>query len=75
MALTDIWLLVIPKFGIGFGSLALQPPNKNSPIFHTCILYVRQPLTETPNLNPPIFLQWLFGAHLPSLINISGYTV
>ena len=41
------------------------------------IMYVWQSLTESPNLNPPIFLQWRFGAHPPNLIptNISGYMV
>ena len=41
------------------------------------ILYVWQSLTELPNLNPPIFLQWRFGVQPPNLIptNISGYTV
>ena len=40
-------------------------------------IYVWRSLTEPPNLNPPIFLQWQFWAQLPNLIpaNISGYTV
>ena len=40
-------------------------------------MYVWRSLTEQPNLNPPIFLQWQFGAHPPNLIpaNISGYMV
>ena len=34
-------------------------------------------ITELPNLNRPIFLQWQFGAHPPNWIptNIYGYTV
>ena len=40
-------------------------------------VYVWWSLTELPNLNLPIFLQWRFGVQLPNLIpaNISGYTV
>ena len=36
-----------------------------------------QSLTELPYSNPPIFLQWQFGAQLPYLLpaNVSGYTV
>ena len=40
-------------------------------------IYVWQSLTELPNLNPPILLQWRFWVQPPNLIpaNISGYTV
>ena len=40
-------------------------------------IYVWQSLTEPPNLNPPVFLQWRFRAQPLNLIpaNISGYTV
>ena len=40
-------------------------------------IYIWRSLTKPPNLNPPIFLQWRFGAQPPNLIpaNISGYTV
>ena len=40
-------------------------------------IYVWRSLTEPPNLNPPIFLQWRFRAQPTNLIpaNISGYTV
>ena len=40
-------------------------------------VYVWQSLTEPPNLNLPIYLQWRFWAQPPNLnpANISGYTV
>ena len=40
-------------------------------------IYVWRSLTEPPNLNSPIFLQWQFWAQPPNLIptNISSYTV
>ena len=40
-------------------------------------IYIWQSLTEPPKLNPPIFLQWRFGAQPPNLIptNISGYII
>ena len=40
-------------------------------------IYVWRSLTEPPNLNPPIFLQWQFWPQPPNLIptNISVYTV
>ena len=40
-------------------------------------IYIWRSLTKPPNLNPPICMQWRFGAQPPNLIpaNISGYTV
>ena len=66
--------------GIKFGGLAVQlaiAKLKSANISYLHILYVWQSLTEPPNLNLPIFLQWRFRAQPPNLIpaNISGYTV
>ena len=38
-------------------------------------IYVWQSLTELPNLNPPIFLQWRFGPNCLIPANISGSTL
>ena len=40
-------------------------------------LVVWQSISQLPNLNPPIFLRWRFGAQPPNLIptNISSYMV
>ena len=41
------------------------------------ILYIWRSLTELPNLNPLIFLQWIFGAQLSNLVstNFASYMV
>ena len=40
---------------------------KISQYFILAYMYVWWSLTEPPNLNPPIFLQWRFGPHLPAI--------
>ena len=65
--------------GIKFGGLAVwfataKLKSANISYLH---IYVWRSLTEPPNLNSPIFLQWRFRAKPPNLItaNISSYTV
>ena len=65
--------------GIKFGSLVVYITTaklKSSKISYSHI-YVWQSRTESPNLNPLIFLQWRFWAQPLNLIpaNISSYMV
>ena len=59
------------KFG---GELTAKLKSTNISYLH---IYIWWSLTEPPNLNPPIFLQWRYRVQSPNLIptNISGYTV
>ena len=65
--------------GIKFGDLAVQfaTAKLNSTSASYLHIYVWGSLTELPNLNPSIFLQWRFRTQPPNLIpaNISVYTV
>ena len=65
--------------GIKFGSLVVCLATAKFKFANILYLhiYVWQSLTEPPNLNSPIFLQWRFGVQLPNLIpaNISSYMV
>ena len=60
-----------------FGGLAYDCHIKIRQYFILAYIYVWRSLTEPPNINLPIFLQWRFRAQPPNLIpaNISGYTV
>ena len=55
-----------------FTTAKLKSPNVSY-----LYIYICWSLTDPPNRNPPIFLQWQFGAQPPNLIptNIFGYTV
>ena len=63
-----------PLFDLTYCQASCNTSTANISYLH---IYVQRSLTEPPDLNLPVFLQWRFRAQPPNLTptNISGYIV